>query len=165
MLPLPLASAVSIKRIVKYYLIRAKEVHEWLSLSFYEFGQCLHCYCNAALSCGSGKCAFRTRYIMNLDGTSVPFVSVRLLTVSCLPSAVFLPMRHFGQCLVWQHCTPAERAVWFRAVYYPRDFRQSRSNPHYWAHVSTSKLRVNFMIANEPIGRGFAKLMLSTLFT
>ena len=116
MLPLPLASAVSIKRIVKSYLIRAEEVHKMLSPGFYEFGQCLHCYCNTALSCGSGKCAFRAQYIMNLDGTSVPFVSVCLLTVSCLPSAVFLPMRHFGQCLVWQHCTPAERAVWFRAV-------------------------------------------------
>lgn len=165
MLPLPLASAVSIKRIVKSYLIRAEEVHKMLSLSFYEFGQCLHCYCNTALSCGSGKCAFRAQYIMNLDGTSVPFVSVCLLTVSCLPSAVFLPMRHFGQCLVWQHCTPAERAVWFRAVYYPWDLRQSRSNPHYWAHISTSKLKINFMIRNEPTGYDFIKLMLSRLFT
>lgn len=43
-----------------------------LTLSLYEFGQCLYCYCNAALSCGSGKCAFRAQYIMMLDGTSVP---------------------------------------------------------------------------------------------
>lgn len=53
--------------------------------------KCLHCYCNDGLSCG--KCAFRAQYIMNLDGTSVLFVLVRRLMVSCLPSAVF-----FCQC-------------------------------------------------------------------
>ncbi len=157
MLSSPLASAVSIKRIVKSCFTGAKEVHKMLSLSLYEFGRCLDRYCNAALSCRSGKCAFRAQYIMNLEGTSVPFVSVCLLTVSCLPSAVFfffffLPMRHFGQCLVWQHCTPAERAVWFRAAYYSWDFRPSRSNQHYWTHMSTFQLKINFMLENEPTG-------------
>lgn len=84
---------------------------------------------------------FRARRVMNLDGTSVAFVSVWLLTLSCLPPlrcfvvVFFLPMRHFGHCFLWQRCAPAERAVWFRAVYYPGDVRLARSNPHCWAHI------------------------------
>lgn len=76
MLLLPLTSAVSIKRIVESYLIRAEEVCKMLSSGFYESRHCLHCKGDAALSCASGDCAVSTLYVMSLDGTSVAFVSV-----------------------------------------------------------------------------------------
>lgn len=119
MLLLPLASAVSFKRLVRSHLIKTGEMLKMLRLGFYELGHCLHCYCNAALCCCSGKCAFRLECIMDLDRTSVPFVLGCLVMVSCLPSA----FSFFCQCNILDSASFGNIArllsELFRAVYYP----------------------------------------------
>jgi len=96
----------------------------------HEFGRCPHRYCHAAPSLVEVE-SIRSS-VWNEFGRdctlcfSLPLDG--LLPPRCC--FLFLPMRHFGQCLVWQRCTPAERVVRFRAVYYPRDLRQSHSKTH-----------------------------------
>lgn len=81
--------------------------------------------------------------VMNLDGTSVAFVSGILPLDALLPSPLPFPLAvfpnflfFFANATFWllprlaMTAAPAEQAVQFRAVWSPGDFRPACSGPH-----------------------------------